>query len=436
MKINLKKIKKVYILGIGGIGVSAIARMMKAEGKEVSGLDAGESEIVEALRKEGISVAVGPNSSDVPVGTELVVHTRALEVADAHILEEVKAKGIPLLSYPQVLKMISEDKYTIAISGMHGKTTTTAMVSHMMKRCGLHPTTIVGSIMKDVGSNFLAGDSDYFIVEADEYRRSFLNLSPKVLVITNIDEDHLDYYKDIDDIKDAFHELAMKVLADGVIICNPDAPYVKDVIEGVQTEVVNYAHNLADIPSLLVPGAYNRENAACAFAVGRHLGLHRKEIEDALMSFAGTWRRFEYIGKSSVGALIYDDYGHHPTEIEAVLSTAREAFGPKKIYVVFHPHLYSRTKLLLHDFARSLAREGMEVLIPPIYPAREAHDPSISSEILATEIQKEGGIAKTFKDFAEIEAYLTSILKESDVLLTLGAGESNKVAYTLAGANQ
>lgn len=433
---DLSTIKKVYFLGIGGIGVSAIARMMKGEGKEVSGQDTSDSEIIDGLRKEGITVDIGPNSSTVPEGTELVVHTRALEVADAHILEEVKAQGIQLLSYPEVLKMISSDKYTIAISGMHGKTTTTAMVSHMMRQCGMHPTTIVGSMMKDVGSNFLGGDSQYFVVEADEYRRSFHNLSPKILIITNIDEDHLDYYKDIDDIKNAFHELAMKVPKDGAIICNPDAPYVEEVIEGVMAPIVNWAHHLADVPSLLVPGTFNRENAACAFALGRQLGLHRKEIEDSLSSFAGTWRRFEYIGKTEAGALVYDDYGHHPSEIEATLTMAREEFGTKKIYVVFHPHLYSRTKLLLHDFARSLAREGMEILLLPIYPAREAHDPSISSEILATEIEKKEGNATVFRDFSQIEAYLTSILTESDVVLTLGAGESNKVAYTLVESNQ
>ncbi len=436
MHIDLSTIKKVYFLGIGGIGVSAIARMMKSEGKDVSGRDPSDSQVIEALRREGIEVSIGPNSSVVPAGTELVVHTRALEIADAHILDEVRAQGVPLLSYPQVLKIISLNMYTIAVSGMHGKTTTTAMISHMMKLCGLNPTTIVGSIMKDTGSNFLAGTSQYFVVEADEYRRSFHNLSPRVLVITNIDEDHLDYYKDIEDIKDAFRTLVARVPADGLIICNPDAPYVSEVIEGAVAPIINYAHNLADVPSLLTPGEHNRQNAACAFALGRHLELHRKEIEDSLASFAGTWRRFEYIGKSATGALVYDDYGHHPTEIEATLSTARSEFGDRKIYVVFHPHLYSRTKLLLHDFAWSLAREGMEILLPPIYPAREAHDPSISSEILAAEIEKIGGTAKVYADFSQIEAYLTGILVSTDVVITLGAGESNKVAYSLVKQGQ
>lgn len=436
METDLNKYKKIYFLGIGGIGVSAIARMMKADGKEVSGRDAAESEITKGLQREGISVTIGPNTSDIPSGTELVVYSRAFEVADQHVLDQMRDTGVAILSYPEVLTIISKGKYTIAVAGMHGKTTTTAMISHMLRSAGIHPTTIVGSIMKDTGSNFLAGDSNYFVVEADEYRRSFHHLSPQILIITNIDEDHLDYYKDIHDIQDAFRVMVKKVPSDGLIICDPTAPYIDEVVKESIAPLVDYTNHLADVPPLLVPGAHNRANGACAFSVGRHLGLPKKELQEGLESFSGTWRRFEYIGTSESGALIYDDYGHHPTEIEATLSMVREEFGKRKIYVVFHPHLYSRTKLLLHDFARSLAKEEMEILLPPIYPAREAFDPSISSEILAREIEKNKGSVKTFDSFLEIEAYLVKVLSPNDILLTLGAGESNKVAYTLVKQHQ
>ncbi len=432
MNLDLSKIKKVYFLGIGGIGVSAIARMMKSEGKDVSGRDPSDSQVIEALRKEGIEIEIGPNSSTVPEGSELVVYTRALEVADAHILEEVKAQNIPILSYPQVLKIISENKFTIAISGMHGKTTTTSMCSHVFSGLKLDPTTIVGSIMKDTGSNYLHGDSQYFIVEADEYRRSFLNLSPKVLVITNIEEDHLDYYKDIADIKSAFRELAEKVPPTGAIICDPSNPYVRDVIEGLGAMIVDYTTYEDKVPALLVPGKYNRSNASCILAVVDFLRLPVHEAGVALQSFAGTWRRFEYIGKTESGALVYDDYAHHPSEINAVLGMVEEEFPTKKVFVVFHPHLYSRTKLLFRDFVNSLARKDVEVLLPPIYPAREEHDPTISSEMLAEEIVKLGGNARAYSSFEEIAQYLSQKLTSDDLLLTLGAGESNNLAYKLA----
>jgi len=236
---NFDQVKKVYFLGIGGIGVSAIARMFKSQGKDVSGIDASDSVIIEGLRKEGIEVIIGPNSSEIPESTDLVVYTRALEVADAHILEEVKKSDVITMSYPEVLNKISSDKYTIAVSGMHGKTTTTAMCSHIFSDLGKSPTTIVGSIMKVTGSNYLHGESEYFIVEADEYRRSFHNLNPKILIITNIEKDHLDYYKDLNDIKDAFSVLAKKVPKDGYIICDTENEIVCAVVKDTVATIVD-----------------------------------------------------------------------------------------------------------------------------------------------------------------------------------------------------
>lgn len=430
--IDLTKIKNIYFLGIGGIGVSAIARMFKSEGKDVSGIDASDSVIIEGLRKEGIEVLIGSNSSSVPPGTDLAVYTRALEVADAHILEEVKSTGVQVMSYPEVLNKVSSDKYTIAVSGMHGKTTTTAMCSHIWSDLGKSPTTIVGSIMKETGSNYLHGESEYFIVEADEYRRSFLHLSPKILIITNIEEDHLDYYKDLEDIKDAFHVLAQKVPKDGYIICDNEDEIVASVIKDTQATVVDYKKYMTDIPTLLTKGEFNRKNAACAVAAAVCCGMDKEEAFKSIATFRGTWRRFEYIGETEKGAKVYDDYAHHPTEIKSTLNMIKEEFPDKKVYIAFHPHLYSRTKLLFEGFAESLTDPFFEVVLLPIYPAREEFDPSITSEMLAEEIEKKGGNARVIDTFSEIEAYFASILGPNDILVTMGAGESNKIAYNLA----
>lgn len=429
---NFDEVKKVYFLGIGGIGVSAIARMLRFQGKDVSGIDTSDSVVIEGLRKEGIKVKIGPNSSNVPEGTDLVVYTRALEVADAHILEEVRNSGVHVMSYPEVLNKVSSDKYTVAVSGMHGKTTTTAMCSHIWSDLGKSPTTIVGSVMKETGSNYLHGESEYFIVEADEYRRSFHHISPKILIITNIEEDHLDYYKDLEDIKDAFSVLVQKVPEDGYIICDKEDEIVASVIKGAVVNVVDYKKYITDITKLLIPGVFNKANAACAVAAAVCCGMDKEEACKSIATFPGTWRRFEYIGETEKGAKIYDDYAHHPTEIKSTLNMIKEEFSDKKVHIAFHPHLYSRTKLLFEGFTESFADPFFEVVLLPIYPAREEFDPSITSEMLAQEINKKGGKAKVIDTFSEIEAYFTSILGPNDILVTMGAGESNKIAYNLA----
>lgn len=422
---DFSKIKSVHFIGIGGIGISAIARMFLLEGKKVSGSDASESEVTEELRKCGARIFVGQKAENIPVDCGLVIYTIAVPPENPELVE-AKRRGIPMLSYPEALGVISKNKYTIAISGTHGKTTTTAMVAKILMDAGMDPTVVVGSFLladeKDTGclncrhpvscnsrTNFIAGKSRYFVVEACEYRRSFLNLSPKILVITNIDADHLDYYRDLEDIKSAFAELAAKT------------PVVIDNFSSVK---------LPQDFRLRVPGRHNIENAKAALAVARALHIPDDVALKSLTGFSGTWRRFEYRGKAKNGALVYDDYGHHPTEIEATLQCARELFTTQKIVVVFQPHLYSRTKDHFVAFGKCFASAN-SVVVLPIYAAREKNPGDITSERVVDEVKKNGKDAHFAQTFAEAAALAQTLCEKGDLILTLGAGETNKVADIL-----
>ncbi len=409
MELDLSKTKKVYFVGIGGIGISAIARMMFLEGKEVSGSDLSGSEITEELESLGIKIIIGQSFDFIPKDTDLIIYSIAIPNYDSKLFEQIKNSGIPYKSYPEMLGIVTKNKYTIAVAGTHGKTTVTAMIAKILIDAKMDPTVIVGSLLKEYKSNLIVGKSEYFVVEACEYKRSFLNIKPTLLVITNIEEDHLDYYKDINDIKNAFAELS-----------NQSDNVIKD-----------YTKYLEKVPKLLVPGEHNRMNGAAALAVADFLHIKLDDAQKSLAQFSGTWRRLEKRGETKEGTIIYDDYAHHPTEIHASLSALKETYPDNKITIVFQPHMYSRTKAFFRDFIKEL-KEVEELYILPIFYAREAKDESVSSEILAKEINKIGGNARNFSDFESAEAYLRS--KEwgkKDVFVTMGAGEAYKVADTI-----
>lgn len=431
--LDLLKIKNVHFIGIGGIGISAVARMMKMMGKNVTGQDMQEGEIVNELKKLGIDIKIGQSFDFIPLDTDLIVYTIAIEYYDPELFKRLKEGDIPVKSYPEMLGLISKDKYTVAISGTHGKTTTTGMISQILVDAGSDPTVIVGSLLSS-RTNFIHGESNLFVVEACEYRRSFLNINPKILVITNIDEDHLDYYKDIEDIKRAFKELAMKVPDDGYIICNPNDKNIADVIKDINSNIIDYSKFYDQSLKLKIPGIHNKKDAACAIAVAEILDVNIDESKKSLSQFPGTWRRFEFKGKLLSGALVYDDYAHHPVEISSTLEGFRELYpkvGGWNITIIFQPHLFSRTKLLLNDFAKCF-RDANNVLILPIYFAREKDDGSISSRILSDEINKKTNNSISFKDFDEAEKYLYNIkFNEKDIIVTMGAGEAFKVGDKL-----
>ncbi len=404
--IDLNKVKKVYFLGIGGIGVSAIARMMMLEGKSVSGSDSAESLLIDELRKEGADIRIGNDMAHIPEDTDLVVYSIAVPRFAPEFFAEVSAKFHDMLSYPEILSIISKDKYTIAIAGTHGKTTTTAMVAKILMDAGFDPTVIVGSILKDAKTNFIAGKSKYLVVEACEYCRSFLEINPTVIGITTIDDDHLDYYKDHADIVSAFEEFKAKVPTEGKVF------ELGDVFDPTL--------------KLKIPGDHNRKNATLALAIADYLGIDKEEARKSVESFGGTWRRFEYKGKTSGGAIVYDDYGHHPAEIAATLLGARELYPDKKITVIFQPHLYSRTKILFGDFARELSKAD-GVILAPIYFAREEPDPTVSSLKLADEIKKSNPNVIHLDTFEEIKENIKSASDE-DVILVMGAGDITEVS--------
>lgn len=427
--IDLPKVKKTHFVGIGGIGVSAIARMMIIEGKIVSGSDSSESLITKELEKLGAKIFLGHSADNIKDDIDLLVYTPAVTEENPELKKAKKLK-IPCLSYPEILGLISKNKFTIAISGTHGKTTTTAMIGKILIDAKKEPTIIVGSLLKGQGSNFVAGKSEYLVAEACEYKRSFLNLNPSILVITNIEADHLDYYKDISDIERAFSELVSKVGKSGYVVCDPFGPHIREAIEDAKCNIVDYTEFIDEKLKLKVPGRHNILNAAASLAVSHILQIDKKLSEKSLQDFPGTWRRFEYKGKTKKGILVYDDYGHHPTEITATLSGARELYPKSKIIAVFQPHLYSRTKSHLTEFGKSF-KDADLVIVAPIYAAREKDDPSINSQILAEEIRKNNKQALYFKNFSEIENYIIRDGAKSNVVIAMGAGDIYKIAENL-----
>ncbi len=425
---SFDNVNKVHFIGIGGIGVSSIARMMLLKKKGVSGSDANDSEIIRELAKLGAKIQIGHEKENLNSKTDLVIYTIAVPENNPELAKAKKLR-IKILTYPETLGLISKNLYTIAVAGTHGKTTTTAMVAKIFIDAGLKPTAIVGSLLKDTKSNFVAGKNKFFIIEACEYKRSFLNLNPQILAITNIDNDHLDYYKDMKDIQKAFAELAGKIPKDGFLICNPNDQKIKPVLKSAKCRIIDYTKE-SDNFRLKFPGKHNIENARVASAVAKLANIKEKEITESLKNFGGTWRRFDFKGESKSGALIYDDYAHHPTEIKATLKSFKEKFPKKRLTVVFQPHLFSRTKLLLKDFAASF-KDADEVILAPIYAAREENDKSISSDMLAEKIKQKKKPVLALENFEKIVDYLMANTGKNDLVITMGAGDVYKVGERL-----
>ena len=417
MDIDLSKIKKVYFIGIGGIGISALAKFAHARGKEVSGVNDDDSPVtLIPLRELGMNVILKKDYKELPEA-DLYVYSDAWLNRGPEILETARKTGMPVISYAEALGLFAKDYKVIAISGTHGKTTTTAMIADILIDAGLDPTVIVGSFVKkfapstQTGSNFRVGKSQYLVVEADEYNRHMLYLNPFIGAITNIEADHLDCYKDLNDIKSAFDKF----------------------LSQSENKVLNYEEYLGKVPMLSLPGEHNRKNAALSLAIAKILGIDEIISYKSLVNFQGTWRRLEKRGTTETETIIYDDYAHHPTEVQASIEALRELYpvGSKKITIVFQPHLYSRTKAFFDDFAKCFHGADKVVLLP-IYFAREVPDESISSGKLAEAICQNGDKAIAFTDFELAEEYLRSqTFGKDDIFVTMGAGEAYKVADRL-----
>lgn len=425
----------IYCIGIGGIGLSALARYYKSQGHQVSGSDSADSELITSLRNEGISVTIGADASHIRDDVDLVVYTIA--IADTNV-EYLRAKelGIRTMTYPEALGEVTKEKTTIAICGTHGKTTTTAMMYYAMKACGVNPTLIVGSLLADKGTNFVAGDGEpagrkggYMIVEACEYKRSFLNLNPTHVIVTNIDEDHLDYYKDMSDIHNAFQSFADALPATGILVTHSNV--------SLDTQAKKIDADCIDAKSidLTVFGDHNHSNAQLVLAMIQALGLDEGKAREGLKAFPGTWRRMEYKGVTKANVAVYDDYGHHPVEIRATYQALRAKYPKHEntIVMLFQPHLYSRTKLLFDDFV-AILKDVDDVRVLPIYKARLEDTTVTSEQELVDAINAAGGNAQRIESLADIPAFIDGLTDSKTIVVNMGAGDAfaelNKVTLT------
>ena len=438
--------RHVHFIGIGGISMSGLAEILLGKGFRISGSDNNASALTERLEKAGAVIRIGQSADNISPDTDLVVYTAAIHPDNPEFIA-AKEQGIPMLSRAQLLGQIMQNyDLPINIAGTHGKTTTTSMCAHILMRAGLDPTVTLGGILPSIGGNIRVGGTKYFVAEACEYTNSFLSFFPKIELILNVDADHLDFFKDLDDIASSFHRFAALLPEDGTLIINRDTAKYDVVTDHLACGIITYSLNgdadymaedihfdengcasfvclergkpLGNI-RLCIPGMHNVSNSLAVIALSRKLGLSPEIIAQGIADFHGADRRFERKG-TAFGATIIDDYAHHPTEIRAVITAARQ-MPHKKLWVVFQPHTYTRTKALLPEFADALSLAD-HIVLSDIYAAREVNTVGISSEDLRAEIEKRGTRADYFSSFEEILEFLKTQLKEGDLLITMGAG--------------
>lgn len=414
----------IYMVGIGGIGMSALAQLLKMRGHEVAGSDREESPTTALLQQKGVRVFIGHDPLFLPADTELLVYSDAVpaESPERQRAHDLKVKQI---SYFEMLGEISRGARTIAVAGTHGKTTVTGMLAKILLAAGKNPTAIVGSIVRDFGSNFLPGRNDLVVVEACEYRDHLLELAPEILVITNIELDHTDFFPSLVALQSTFRQAAHRVPAHGVIVTNPNDPNVAAVLDKAGAEIFDYT--IEESPKLSLIGEFNAMNARAAKCAAKAAfpDIADETIDAALEDFKGAWRRFEYKGETPNGAIVYDDYAHHPTAVTKTIAAARERFPGKRIVVAFHPHQHSRTETFLHEFAQALDTAD-RAIVAPIYEARTETTHTVSNHSLA----EAGNHVEAMDSFDEIRDVL---LAEPDgtLIITMGAGDIYKVAEQL-----
>ena len=458
---ELKDYKHIHFIGIGGIGVSAIAEIVKSRGVEASGSDMKASEVTENLEKQGIKVSIGHDAKNIE-GADLVVYSTAVSLENPEIVA-AKAAGIPVITRSNALGlMMTEYPVSVAVSGTHGKTTTTSMVSLILEHAGMDPTVLVGGILNEFQSNARIGKSDKLVTEAGEYMDSFLDFKPLVEIILNIDSDHLDYFKDIDHIAKSFGVFADNLKDNGFIVAYDSNPFVKSVTENCNKRVVTfgfnetsdfYAKNISfneeghpsyDLYSkngyerrieLGVPGEHNVANSLAAVAACINLGVDLDSIEETLESFRGTQRRFDIIGKTENGCTVVDDYAHHPTEIKATLAAAQH-FTHKTVWCLFQPHTYTRTLALMDEFADAF-EDADKVVFAEIYAAREKNIYKLSSKALLEKVKEKhpDKDAFYFDSFEKIADFVKNNASEGDMIITMGAGDIYKVGEMILGTN-
>lgn len=446
-KIDFEKPIHIHFIGIGGISMSGLAEILLKEGFTVSGSDTKESPLTKKLESEGARIAYGQKAENITPGIDCVVYTAAINKANPELMEAV-AQKIPMLTRAELLGQLMKNYDTpIAVSGTHGKTTTTSMISHILLEGDMDPTISVGGILKAIGGNIRVGNSETFITEACEYTNSFLHFFPKISVILNIEEDHLDFFKDLEDIRHSFRQFAELLPDDGTLVINGDIKNYQEICDGLKCNIVTYGSSAdfdynfdhitydekgrvsfdlirhgdrAERITLSVTGDHNVSNALSAIAVADLLSIPMEVTKKGLLSFSGTDRRFEYKGEFN-GVTIVDDYAHHPTEITATLKAAKH-YPHNKVWCVFQPHTYTRTKAFFHEFAEALSHAD-HLVLADIYAARETDTLGVSSADLAEEVKKLGTDSHYFPGFEEIEAFVKENCRPGDLLITMGAGD-------------
>lgn len=456
-QIDFHKPMHIHFIGIGGISMSGLAEILLEEDFTISGSDAKASDLTRLLEEKGAKVYIGQRASNISGDIDLVVYTAAIH-PDNPEFKQAQELNIPMLTRAELLGQIMKNyDLPIAVSGTHGKTTTTSMISHILLEGETDPTISVGGILPAIHGNIRVGSSETFITEACEYTNSFLSFFPKISIILNIDADHLDFFKDIEDIRHSFRLFAQKLPKDGTLIINSEIPDVEEITRDLPCEIITYALNgpaqytaeniVFDETarpsfdcirngenvgrfSLSVPGIHNVSNALSAIALAQKIGLSTETIQKGLLHFGGTDRRFQYKGKVA-GVTVIDDYAHHPTEIAATLKTARN-YPHNRIWCVFQPHTYTRTKSLMPEFAHALSLAD-QVVLADIYAARETDNLGISSKDLADLIAEKGTEVHYYPTFDEIEEFLLKNCIHGDVLITMGAGDVHKIGENLLG---
>ncbi len=455
-QINFQEPIHVHFIGIGGISMSGLAEILLKEGFTISGSDLRESELTRHLTALGANVFYGQKAENIRPGIQAVVFTAAVHPDNPEYIAAQNV-GIPMLSRAELLGQIMRNYQTaIAVSGTHGKTTVTSMLSSILLEAKQDPTISVGGILPEIGGNIRVGHSDTFLTEACEYTNSFLSFFPTVELILNIEEDHMDFFKDLADIRNSFHRFTKLLPSEGLLVINDEILDPGKITADTKARVVNYGFSkdadyraaepityddkgcasfgclhkdqyLGNI-TLHVPGRHNVSNALAALAASMELGISFGDIASGLSKFHGTDRRFQYKGEVN-GITIIDDYAHHPTEIAATLSAASN-YPHRELWCVFQPHTYTRTKAFLHQFAQALSMAD-HVILADIYAAREVNTIGISSLDLKAELENIGKSAYYFPTFEEIEKFLLKNCMHGDLLITMGAGDVLKIGENL-----
>ncbi|WP_124067907.1 UDP-N-acetylmuramate--L-alanine ligase [Clostridium sp. E02] len=456
-QIDFHKPQAIHFIGIGGISMSGLAEILMDEGFTITGSDSKASALTQHLEVKGAKIDYGQKAENIREGIDVAVYTAAVHTDNPELMQ-AKEMGIPVLSRAELLgQMMKNYENAIAISGTHGKTTTTSMITEVLLAADSDPTISIGGILNSIGGNIRVGSSELFVTEACEYTNSFLSFYPTVEIILNIEADHLDFFKDIKEIRHSFHLFAQKLPKDGLLVINNDIESIEEIIEGLPCKVITFGKkpgskfqadaiefddlaratydlivddSVVDRVCLGVPGEHNVYNSLAAAAVCTELGISLELIKKGLNHFTGTNRRFEKKGEIS-GITIIDDYAHHPQEIKATIETAKH-YPHEKLWVVFQPHTYTRTKAFLDDFAEALSLAD-EVILADIYAARETNDLGISSMDIVEKIEKKGGKAHYITSFDEIESFILENCIHGDLLITMGAGDIVKVGEKLLG---